>query len=79
MNIAILTVSVILFLDILLIVFMIVRGRDNELSDDDFEDLYDMNGNHIYYDRKLIASLDRQKGEEETKRQSATTKIQIKQ
>ncbi len=65
MNIAILIVSIIIFLDILLMVFMIVRGRDNELSDDDFEDLYDLNGNHIYYDRKLIASLDKQDKEGE--------------
>ena len=40
-----------------LLLFALRRGKDNEDKTPDESEWYDENGNHIYYDRKLIRFL----------------------
>ena len=43
------------------ILFYIGQRPDAEQTQDDDSRYYDENGNHIYYDRKLIARLEKEK------------------
>lgn len=45
----------------LLILYYVGKRPDAERTQDDDSRYYDENGNHIYYDRKLIARLEKEK------------------
>ncbi len=52
-------VAVLLLLNILVIKLYVISVKHLPQSDD--REYYDENGNHIYYDRKIIRRLEREK------------------
>lgn len=42
-------------------IYLRLGKRLSPIPDNDDEEYYDENGNHIYYDRKLIAHLEKEK------------------
>lgn len=54
-------VGALFLLDIVLIVIYLHLGKHAARTTDNDREYYDENGNHIYYDRKLIAYLERKK------------------
>lgn len=57
-------VGILLLLNTLVVVLCLCLGKDLPSDDDDDRRYYDEDGNHIYYDRKLIAYLEREKEKE---------------
>ena len=57
----IIAASVSLSVVTLLILYYVGKRPDAERTQDDDSRYYDENCNHIYYDRKLIARLEREK------------------
>ena len=56
----IIAASVSLSVVTLLILYYVGKRLDAERTQDDDSRYYDENGNHLYYDRKLIARLDKE-------------------
>lgn len=57
----ILAFSVVISLLTVLVLFRIGKHSDAGKAQDDDSRYYDENGNHLYYDRKLIARLEKKK------------------
>ena len=57
----IIAASVSLSVVLLLLLYYIGKRPDAERTQDDDSRDYDENGNHLYYDRKLIARLEKEK------------------
>ena len=57
-------VGILFLLNTLMVVLCLCLGKDLPSDGDDDRRYYDENGNHIYYDRKLIAYHKRAKEKE---------------
>lgn len=54
-------IAVLILLNVLIIRIYLRLGKHCPNHKDDESQFYDDNGNHIYYDRKLIAQLEKEK------------------